>query len=283
MITLDEFDEKVIKGFFASTAILLVVLGLFSTIIQPAYAQTSDTSALPSLIEENLSGLQSFVFILTEILVPGIFIWFSLHIVLKKVPLLKDDDSGNIFRRWLQLSLTALVLGSHVLALYGGVPLTFDVVYQVQTGAPALVWFVATFFLVSLFTGVLNGGNYGRKRFQSYVNKAFFFIGIGFLVWLLFNPISHYFIRLARNLLGENSWLFSREALLWANGINIIMLIVSIIVTIIVINWLGFFNFLKEQHRKKQHKSHKTSSGVIVPSSNVIIPTEREVETYTKR
>jgi len=254
MITLDEFDEKIIKGFFASIAILLLVLGLFSTIIQPAYA--APPPDIP-ILEENLDWINTSVFLLAELFLPGLFIFFSLGIVLRRVPLLQSkqgEEDGETLRKWLQVSLSFLVVGSHLLAIYEVFPLTFDVVHQIQTIAPGLVWFVATFFLISLIIGVFEGDQTPEGRyFQRILNGIFLIVGVFLIFWAILSPVQSAIV----DFFVSSGYFPDPDDLSNLRWAQLVLGGVAIFFVAIFLKWIGFFKTFKKRVTKPVDKWNK--------------------------
>jgi len=257
MITIEDFDEKVIKRFFVSTAVIFLVLGFFSTIIQPAYAIDASLGLGIPLVGQNI--IEGTVAWLTEVILPFIFVFFSLSIILNNVPILSNTDGGERLKRMMLVTLPLLVIGVHLLAVYERITPTFDVVYQIQHAVPGLVWFIATFFIVNLITGIFSKNPDEENILASLINKIFFVMAFFFIAWIILTPLQSSILKTIQARYDCSSLTLCTEQLVAGYLFNTIFLvilgiIVGLILLAITFKWTFKINLPSFGKNKRARK-----------------------------
>ena len=191
MIKLTHFDKKLTSGFFLSVIVVLI-FGLALSVLQSPslFAATETQVPLIPFITENINALNVTIFILSEIVVPGFILWFALNLVFSKVKLfqnsLNENSNSEGTKNLIVFAITFIIVGNHTLAIYNIIPLLFDPIQVVKNTIPGISWFLLSFFLVTLISGVLDGER--EKTFTKLSNNVFFIIAMLLIGWVILSP-----------------------------------------------------------------------------------------------
>lgn len=210
MIDLTTFEKKALSLFFFFIFLGIVATFFFTISTEPVYASGGDQNSVPpslSLLKNlegegfNLGLFEEIMFYLVEIVFPFIFVFFCLKIVLERAPIFKGSGKPEkrFFSRWVALSLSLIVVGNHVLFISGIIPLVFDPIATIQLAVPNLVWFVSSFFLVSLMVGIFDSTH--EQHFTKLINKIFIVIGLFIVFWIIISPVSDVALNLITSIL----------------------------------------------------------------------------------
>lgn len=252
MIELTHIDKKILTGFFSFFLFLFFIFGTISVLSSSVAATTHLTSSEKSFLVNFLpSELQSFfnttflteiLFLLSDIVFPFIFIFFTLRIVMRRVPLFSSfggEENQKIIFNFIPTSIALIVVGNHLMSILGITPLLIDPIQILQQSVPGIVVFVSTFFLVSLMTGVFDTTE--RQLFSQFINKIMIILGGLIFLWILVAPFSNLILNFLRNLGWDHAFSF-----VGTSWISLVTYVVLLVVAFLILKSLGIFGLFKD-------------------------------------